>query len=401
VNKEIIKKIIYTIGSKIIRKKPFNFNRNEIKKILFIQLNFRGDLLFNTPLFEILNIYFKNAKTDVWIKSRTKDILINNPYINKVHIFDDIKTENYSKKTKLNIAGKIKFLNSIKKEKYDLILDFTGIYSTAIFSLFSKAKFSFGKNSQGFGFCYNSFDSINLFKVSGYLLVKYKNILKNALKIKDEEWKKINKQVGNRPKVYISEQIKSLIDSEFKERNINDTKKIVCIHLTAGWDEKRWNENKYKDLIKILIDKYNCEIIFTGDSNDEKIYNSIIENLGEAYKCRLKKNFFGNNFIESAEIIRRASIYIGSDSGPLHLASAVNTPTIAIFGPTNPLFCNPVSENNFYIYKQINCSASENDQYCTRNAGRNCRTIDCLKMIEVDDVLKIVENIILNMEKKY
>jgi ADP-heptose:LPS heptosyltransferase len=393
-NKEKIKKIIYSVGSKIIRKKSYDFSRTDIKKILFIQLNFRGDLLFNTPLFEILSIYFHNPNIDVWIKSRSKEILINNPNINKIHIFNDIKTEDYSTITKLNFIGKMNFLKSIRKEQYDLIMDFTGIYSTALFVLLSKCKYSFGKNAQGFGFCYNAFDNINTFKVPGHLLIKYKNILKNALKIKDEEWKEIDNLVGNKPKVYISEQIKSLIDSEFEEKRIDKSKKIVCIHLTAGWEEKRWCEENYKELIKILLDKYHCEVIFIGDSNDEKIYNRIANSIDDLYVKRLKDRFFSLNLLGSAEVIRRANFFIGGDSGPLQLASAVNTPTIAIFGPTNPLFSNPLGDNNYYIYKKLECSAQENEQYCTKNAGRNCKTIDCLKMINVNDVTEIIDKII-------
>jgi ADP-heptose:LPS heptosyltransferase len=388
--KEKIKKIIYLIGSIIIRKKKYVIKENEIKKILFIQLNFRGDLLFNTPLFEILKIVFPKSDIDVWIKSRSKDILFNNPNIKKIHIFDHIKTEDYTDKTKINFKRKIKFLNGIRKEKYDFVFDFTGIISTALFTLFSGTKLSFGKNSQGFGFCYNEFDDTNTFKTNEHLIVKYKNILKTALHIENNEWTKINKIVESRPKVYISDAIKIKIDKVFAKRKISAEKKMICLHLTSGWEEKRWSEIKYKELIRALFDKYECEIIFIGDSFDEYLYKKIKESIGEFYSYRLNERFFSFNLVENAEVIRRVNLFIGGDSGPLQLAFAVNTPTIAIFGPTNPLFSNPIGDNNYFVYKRLTCSANEDEQYCTKNAGRKCETIECLKIIEISDILYLI-----------
>jgi ADP-heptose:LPS heptosyltransferase len=380
------------------KKYIFSFPKNEIKRILFIQLNFRGDLLFNTPLFHILNIYYNNPVIDVWVKSRSSEILRNNIYVNNVIIFDDIKTENYSGKTKFNIIGKIKFLSKIRKNKYDLILDFTGLYSTGIFTLLSKAKYTFGKNTHGFGFCYDKYDDIDTFHQKGHLMIKYQQIFKRAIGISDKEWINIFKSCEYKPEIFIDDSIKNSIDIEFKERKINQNKIIICIHLTAGWNAKRWSEIKYKELIEYLLER-DIEFVFVGDDKDYEVYNLIKRQLKSEFQNIINNRFFKLSFLENAEVIKRANIFIGADSAPLHIASAVGTPTISLFGPTNPEFSTPLN-NNIILYKKLNCSAPDNEQYCTRNAGKNCYTVDCMKMILVQDVIEGVNEILKNRNKK-
>jgi ADP-heptose:LPS heptosyltransferase len=95
------------------------------------------------------------------------------------------------------------------------------------------------------------------------------------------------------------------------------------------------------------------------------------------------------------ELIRRSDLLIGSDSAPLHIAGGVNTPSIGLFGPTNPEFSKPRGKNHTVIYYKLFCSASESEQFCTRDAGRTCPTIDCMKSITVKEIMEKAE-LILN-----
>lgn len=386
-----LKDFIKLIYSNIF-KYLFYFKRNElhlenVKSILFISLFFRGDVLYHTPLISMLRFLFPEALIDVWIKSRSVDVLNNNPFINEIIVFDDIKTAEYNEQTKLNLNGKYKLLSKIRKKRYDLIIDFTGLYSTALFVLFSKAKNSFGRNLQGFSFCYTRCDETNTFIFPGHLLNKYVNILKRGLSISDETFTSLLKNVPLKPVIFIDDNVKSLIDKEFLRRGYDQKKKLVTLHLGAGWDAKRWGIKNYEVLINKLIEDYYIAII--GDEKDRQLFEEMKVNIkSPSYGIAFDKMFFSLNFLASAEIIRRSSLFIGSDSGPLHLAFAVGTPSIGLFGPTNPEFSKPLGEIHEVIYKRIECSAPDGEQYCTRHAGRSCPNIVCMKLIEVDEVYK-------------
>jgi len=201
--KDLIKKI-YSVFFKIIfsfKRKKFKFEN--VNKILFISIFFRGDLLYHTPLINILKKIFPDALIDVWVKTRSADILDGNPYINEIIVFDDIKTAEYNEITKFNLKGKINLLRKIRKNKYDLIVDYSGLYKTALYVLFSGAKNSFGRNLQEFGFCYTKYDDTNTFIVPGHLIKKNIDILKKGLEVTDNAWKKATEDIALKPQVFI------------------------------------------------------------------------------------------------------------------------------------------------------------------------------------------------------
>lgn len=132
------------------RKK--DIDRTQIKKILIMSLYFRGDMLFNTAAIRMLKKIFPDADIDVMVKSRSKDVLEGNPYINKLIVFDDIKTADYNDSSEIKLKEKLLLLKKIRNEDYDLCIDFTGKYSTALIALLGGFKYSTGLNYNGFDF---------------------------------------------------------------------------------------------------------------------------------------------------------------------------------------------------------------------------------------------------------
>lgn len=389
--KDFIRKV-YSVFFKILfifKRKRFKFDN--VNKILFISLFFRGDLLYHTPLINIIKNLYPDSELDVWVKSRTSDILENNPYINEIIVFNDIKTAEYNEVTRYNFKGKLRLLKRIRKSNYDLIVDFTGLYSTALFVLFSKAKNSFGKNLQEFGFCYTRYDNTNTFKTPGHLIKKNIDILKKGLQVENDIWETAIQNVNLKPQIFINDEIVKLVDLELEKRNYDANKKIVTIHLGAGWDAKRWGLENFKNLINKLIKDFQVAIV--GDNTDKMLFEKIKLDIILKPKYQIDNIFFNLNFMATAEIIRRSSVFIGSDSGPLHLAYAVDTPTIGLFGPTNPEFSKPLGDIHKVLYYKLDCSAKENEQYCSKNAGKSCSDIICMKSIKVDDIIKSIEEI--------
>jgi len=400
--KDILKKIIYIIGSLLIRKVKKKYCIEKINSILFIALFFRGDVLFYTPVLRILKLIYPNSKLDVWVKSRSKEVLENNPDVNKIIIFDDIKTAEYGESNrKFNFFGKIKLFRELKKNHYDLIVDYTGFYTSAIYSLFLKPKISIGRNNQGFGFCYNNYVDIDIHNTSGNLIIKYIDIIKNGLLITEHEFDSIIKYLEPRPIINININDEIIVKNELSSRGYNFEEPLVCLHLTAGWDAKRWELDNYIELVRKLLMDFKYQVIIIGDSTDEIEFYKLVDKLKDKIpENELNKIFVSLSFIQSACVVKYSDVFIGSDSAPLHIAGAVGTPSIGLFGPTNPLFSNPIREKHIVLYKELICSAAKDKQYCTRNAGKNCSTIDCLKMITVEEVLFNI-NYLLNTYKKH
>ena len=133
------------------------------------------------------------------------------------------------------------------------------------------------------------------------------------------------------------------------------------------------------------------EYVFIGDNND-KIRLTEIETLLKN-KYELKNRFAELNFKDSAELIKKAVLFIGSDSAPLHIAAAYEIPAVALFGPTNPGFSAPVGNNVKVIYHKLHCSASDDKQYCTRNGGFTCPYYECMISISSAEIIKAVDEL--------
>ena len=395
-----MKKKIKKLLSVITGYKPYKnryINQESIKKVLVISLYFRGDILFHSTFLRVFKILYPHSIIDIWIKNRLNDIIKDNPDINKIHIFDDIKTAGYNDKSHFNLRGKYKFIRKIKNEKYDLIIDLTGKYSTAIITLLAKPRFSIGINYNYFGFCYDKYVYLNTSTAKGHLIDKYLNVLKQGLKIDDVKWNNYLKDFKIKPYIYIDKKDCDEVELLWKKSLNYPEKKTIVIHVTSGWSAKNLPITTFAELIdKLLIKNYN--LVFIGDENDRKRLLKIQDCLTEKHHI-LTDYYFSLPFTQSAELIRRADLFIGSDSAPLHVAGAVGTPSIGLFGPTNPEFSRPVGKQHKVIYHKLYCSSAVERQYCTLNGGFTCKTWDCMKIIIADEIIAFAEDLLLNQER--
>lgn len=365
-----------------IGKTLFFFKKNiapkEVKKILFISLYFNGDILFQSPLFETVRKIYPESELHIWTKKRAQGAIEGYPYFKKNHIFDEIRTRRFDEDVKFDLLKKIYFFKTLKKENYDVIFDVTGLFWTAFAVFYSKPKYSVGFNYQGFDFIYN-FASQAV--TNGHLIERHLNLITNNIVFS----KFYNDSaINHQPKFYIPAASKDTIDKILLSLNINEYFKKIVIHTTAGWDSKKWDLNNFITLIQKLPAEY--AVILIGGKIDIENADLIKKNV-----CRKIFNFTGRfSLTETAEVIRRSDIYVGADSGPLYIAQTVGIKTISLFGPTNPIFSAPIGSTHKYIYHELFCSAPKDEQNCKLIAGLNCRTIDCMKLIKPDEVLKLL-----------
>lgn len=364
----------------------------EVKKILIISLYFRGDVLFNTASIKILKKIYPEAKIDVLVKSRSAEVLQGNPDINKLIVFDDIKTADYNDCTEMNLNKKLSLLKNIRKERYDFYADLTGKYTTALIALFGNFKYSFGLNYNGFGFCYSKFVCSDTQNSKGQLSDKYSLVVKEGLNIDEEKWNDINKNINGKCFIHISQSEKEEAGIIIDNLGIDTERPLICLQTTAGWSAKEWDETNYSELINKFMRSGYSFLLIGSDSDRERNFR-ILDTLPD----KQRKYFLSLPLKINAAIISHSDLFIGSDSIGLHLAGALNVPSIGLFGPTNPAFSNPRGDIHKVIYKKLNCSASDDEQYCTRNAGKSCMTLDCLKDISADEVYKKAE-VLLSMK---
>ena len=379
--KQIVVKIINLTG-----KLLFILKRNKlpgsVKKILFVSLYFNGDVLFQSPLFDSVKKMFPDAEIHFWIKNRAKGIMKGYPYAEKLYIYGNIRTRRFDEDVELELKAKFAFFKKLKAEKYDIVFDLTGLFWTAFAVLYMRPKYSAGFNYQGFDFVYN-FSSTAV--TEGHLIDRHLNLITENNAFSNVR-QKLN--ISKTPVFYIAGDAASKIDELENIYGLANTKKRIVLHTSAGWESKKWDLENFVELTKLFPPDI-C-IMLIGGPEDVKNNDYIVKNSN-----RVVHNFAGKlTFTETAELVRRADVFVGTDSGPLYIAESVGTKTLSLFGPTNPLFSAPRGKGHTYIYNKLFCSADDNVQNCKLIAGLNCRTVDCMKIIKPVDVYNSISAII-------
>lgn len=362
---------------------------NDIQKILIISLYFAGDLLFHSTVIEILKKLHPNTSIDLWTRSSSAALLRNDPRIDNFILYDNLKTTDYRDQSAPDEIGYKNLINDLKIKNYSLIIDLTGKRATALAVKQIDAGYSIGLNYDYNGRAYDKFVYSNTASEKGHLIDKYLNVIKSGLNIDNLKWQELRKSVLTKPYIY------SDPDSVLKAEKILEkmglrSKSFAAIHLTSGWPAKVLPLKTFSDLI-VYLESEGINYVLVGDSNDKKRAAEIDEMFSNKYD--LKNKFAEADFKCSSELIKLSRLFIGSDSAPLHIASAYDIPAVALFGPTNPGFSAPTGKNVKIIYHKLHCSASDDKQYCTRNGGFTCPYYECMASISSSEIINAVKEL--------
>lgn len=159
------------------------------------------------------------------------------------------------------------------------------------------------------------------------------------------------------------------------------TKRLVCIHTGAGTWVKQWEPARWAQVADALSEHFDVHVIFTGTSSEKPIIEQVMAQARLRHTSAAGVMGLGS----LAALYQRSALVIGCDSGPMHIAAAVDTPTVTLFGPANPAEFAPWGdrERHLLLMSSIAC--------------RPCRVLDwgddppayhpCLRDISVHDVL--------------
>jgi len=307
-------------------------------KILVLQTAFIGDVILTTPFLRHLKDIFPKAKIDILCIPQTKQVLQNNPFINEIIIFD--------KRIKVNkLASFLNTILQIKANKYDLGISIQSSVTSSLLMVLGKIKIKHGFSRQKF---LNM--SVNHAAEKG--AHKIAKILRLLEPFSD-------KKFDHQTEIYYKDSDLKIVDKHLSENNIlND--KLIAIAPGSVWFTKKWPKDYFVELVK-LLENNKSKIVLTGGQQDFEICNEIAEKTNAV-------NFAGKFSIpQSAALIKKCVLIITNDSAPLHIANAVQTDVVAIFGPTvKSLGFYPFRQNDIVIEKNLDCRP------CGRHGGNSC-----------------------------
>jgi len=341
--------------------------QNPYKNILVIQTAFIGDVVLTLPLVQLCKKVFKTAAIDFVAIPRTTEILKNHPDIRKVIVYDKRGVDK-------GIRGNLKLARRIKAEQYDLALIPHRSLRSAMVAWFGQVPERIGFDTSAGAFLFSK-------------TVKYECALHeiernmNLLVPLGIRWN--GKEL---PNLYPSSEDKHIVDQLLSTWNINRIDNCVAIAPGSVWKTKQWLEERFIELCQSLIQK-SFKAILVGGEEDVNLCGGIQRkvNSSELYNASGRLSV-----LQSAELIRRCRVLVSNDSAPMHLAVAMRTPVVAIFGATVPAFgFYPYGEQDIVVETEgLSCRP------CSVHGGEKCpiRTFDCMANITSQQVCeKVVE----------
>lgn len=346
-----------------------------MKKLLLIKISSLGDVIFNTPLANLLK---KNGYQVDWIVGEKGiDIVKNNPCVNKTYLipFQKWKKEGFGKEQFKELVSIIK---EIRAEKYDVAIDCQQRFKSLPILMFcgAKRRITDWRAKEGSIFAANEIMtkvSDNCGKV--HVTRIYMDFSKH-LGIDDETL-----EFSLPPSTV---ETKAKIDELLKD--VDKSKPLVVISPATTWVTKHWERAHWRTLIDAIKDK--CSLVFTGTQKE----NELLVDLGADKFTNLAGKTSVKDLIE---LYSRANIMLGPDSGSTHLARATNKPAvICISTSTPPSLYGPTGDPEKYF--AVGNSNKLKCQYCHRSkCGREKDKNICTQYPKPDEIINIVNKLLL------
>jgi len=279
-----------------------------MKSFLIIQTAFIGDVILATAIIEKLHQFFPVAKIDFLLRKGNETLLDNNPHLRSVIVWD---------KKKNKFLNLFKITKQVRATKYNYVINLHRFATSGLIALKSGAenRIGFDKNPLSF-----------------YYTQKFEHEIGHGKHEVDRNQQLIASITDNKaakPKLYPSQN-----DLERVKQITGVSEKYVCIAPASVWFTKQFPVVKWIELIEQLK-SYSFKIYFIGAPGDKTLCDEIISK--SSYKNL--QNLAGQlSFLQSGALMKNAEMNYVNDSAPLHICSAMNAKTTAVFCSTVPAF---------------------------------------------------------------
>ena len=328
------------------------------KNILVMQTGgWIGDMILLTPALRALREDLPRARIEMLVNSLVGGLMERNPYIDEVIVYDK-RGEHQGFRQMRRMANRLKE----KRLHMAIILHPTSVRS-AILPFMAGIPERMGTNLRGRSLFLTTKikEQTNIHEVERYLDI-VSPVVGTDHDGKLEFW-----GIGED-------------EEEFAERVLADiAEPIIGINPSTTWPSKQWPAERFSALVDLLSQQFGAHILLTGGPDDVRLGGEIIENISSKPLNLVGKT----NLWQLGALIKRCDLYITCDSGPMHISAAVGTPTISLFGPTDPVRHGPYGEGHVVIKKDTECSPCY-ERKCEEKH-------DCMRAIQVEDVVEAVD----------
>jgi len=311
-------------------------------KIVARGTNWVGDAVMTIPALRELRRIFPDSHLTLSTRSWAKGIFEDADFIDEILSLD---REKNALQTALRQA------KIWREKRFDLAVLFPNSFESAVLAKLGRVKIRFGYATDGRSFLLSDAVPVPDWKTQRHEIFYYLNLvaeLERALFGTTKVW-----ESEPRFELGVSEARKAGARKILEQNGVDLSKKLFafCPGSTNS-RAKRWHTESFARLGDRLKCEFNAEILLTGSPDELDVSMEVAAKMQESAILLTGKT----SLAEAMAILSVCDLLVSNDTGPAHIAAALGTKTLAIFGPTNPLTTKPFPANAEIIYKKVECS---------------------------------------------
>jgi lipopolysaccharide heptosyltransferase I len=358
--------------------------KKSTERILVIRLSAIGDIVRTLPSVHALREGFPRAHISWVVEEKGRDVLLDQPEVDEIIVFQ----RNRWGKGILNpltffrtIRELYRFGRELRAKHYDVCLDFHSLLKSGLISYLSGARERVGFAR---GYCRER---------CNYLFNNRRVRLRSQRLSRFERNLALVRSLGldggtGEVAFHVSKEDIDYVDEFFRSQGLETSRPLVVIHPATSPNTpfKRWPSARYSELADRLVEELGASVVFTWGPGEKPTVDEV--------RARMRRDSVAapetHSLKQLGEIFRRCSLYIGGDTGPMHIASLVNTPVVGIFGPSDHVVNAPYEGTpSIMVRKDMPCSPCGDYR---RNC--QCEHVECMEAVTTQDVFDAARSLL-------
>lgn len=326
-----------------------------------------GDLLLVTPALRTLRTNYPKARISLLADAKLRDLVKYNQNIDELI---EIDKKGYHNK----LTNYLKFVGEIRARKFDLVINLHANERASFIAAFSGAKKIVGYSTFGLGLFFDQVMENR--KAIKHQVHAHFDVLSEFLGITNFDDRGIEMWLDGKA-VHAAEQIWLEAFPTANAQRQEDLK-VVGLNIGASWPTKRWRNEYYAELADKLID-LGYGVAYFGGPMDQELVDQTVAMMRNKDHDQLKIFTGKLSLLELAALLKKCAVLVTNDSGPMHVAVAMDVPLVTMFGASPVPGFYPYNNKSILIKTPVDCHPC---------GVHHCDTHECMKVITVDTVLK-------------
>ena len=346
--------------------------------ILIVKMSALGDVVQALPVVSALKEAFGSCSIHWLVEEAAEDVVRSHPGLDRVLVYPrrDWAGAAFKPGEWPRLAADVRRLvRTLRSVEYDMVIDFQGLFKSGFWTKVAAGKRKIGfRGVREFGYLALN-ERVPSLSPDVHAVERYLHLVQAASGKKTE---------SVRFGLEVPESSFNMARELIRDAGGEPDKPLGVLVTGTRWKTKHWNDTAFAEVADAMIDRLGLQIAFVGVKGDRDRVERILGRMKNP-----AMNFAGKTSVRTLmALLKSARVAVSVDSGPMHLAAALGTPVVAVFGPTAPWRTGPY-DNGADLHRVVRA-----DSPCSPCFKRVCDRPVCMESIRPEEVVRAIEDVL-------